>query len=988
MAKVLTLNAGGISTDPPSITAGKGTMTKANNVIITRPNVVEPRPAFVNDQSSWVTGTKDFVPTKLIARNDADTFFVGRTAHGAWALFSSSSLGPMTGNAEPPSYSAANTGVAGMRGNTYLTTSTGIRKITGAPKEIDSGTPKHFEDAGLPPMPTSTVAKAASSTTEAVWLGQNETVAYQCCLRREDGNGVTIRSAPSPWITHTSTDISDTRPELTIQLPIGTKENDVIEVYRSRIAMPIGSTPTTPTADLYLVEEIAITSAMASDLHTLHSGVSYVDNNTNQLMGMALYTSPSQEGALGANYPPPKSLQVASWKNCMWYADTRTKHYVNLALTASSFIDRTPLSPVPPEHTAPAIVFMTVANATAQGGNDYFSIPIDGVNPALPGMEADERAQLAVGMGISASSYVPIGTHITNIEKNELETHYKITIDQNLTGTFAISFTASFHDVVKLTSSDHTQYEFWASDNEDLVASDDYRRNFICTANEGHTIRSLARVISASMPIPGTYPQAGHLKYSAFAYEDPYLSDLYGTMLVQRREFDYKDFEISSTKPGALKSRKPSESLSSATDERTNRVYFSKVDQPDHVSVTSWLAIGDGSDRIMAMTPLDDQLVCWTEKGVYSITGYGPSNWRVDAIDKNLRLLSPEAQCSLAGTAFGWTNIGIVRIGGGSVRGVSAGAVFDKIESITRQFTYGTTGSKGIFMTPHLGKGLLVVGVPSALSQDKSDYVLVYCLATNSWTTWSMEARDMVYNSSQEALVASLGDTFELRYESHTLSHDGFHYLPVGGVGPGGVLYLESGAAWTPAVDDLVTVGDSAAGPTSGTVASVGLSGLEPVTTDDVSVAITTEDASTGVTVPSGPSFTMSPAFTGESPTVALAYEAISCELEWNVHTLGDPGVATNWQEMQVQVCDTEAPTLGPVKIQAGAACERSPTVYTTDIEMPDEAIDSRPFRVRFSREVHRSAHLRPYIKILEAGWKWKLAGIGILASKAGRSSR
>ena len=426
------MNAGGSSTDPPSITAGKGTMTKASNVVITRPNVVEPRPAFLNDASSWVAGTKDFTPNKLISRSDADVYFIGKTPFGLWSLFSSSSLGPMSGNAEPPNFASGNTSVADMRGNTYITTSTGIRKITGAPKEIDSGTPKYFEDAGLPPMPTGTVAAAPSSTLEAAWLGQNETVAYQCCLRREDGNGVTIRSAPSPWITHTNTSISDIRPGLTIQLPTGAKEDDVIEVYRARIAMPIGSTPTTPTADLYLVDEITITSAMAADLHTLHLGVSYVDNNTSQLMGMALYTSPSQEGALGANYPPPKCLQIAPWKNCMWYADTRTKHYVNLALTASSFIDRTLLSPVPPEHTASAIVFMTVANATAQGGNDYFMMPVDGFDAAGPGMEADERAQLAVGMGVSASSYVPVGTHITSIETNEAGSHYKITIDQNL----------------------------------------------------------------------------------------------------------------------------------------------------------------------------------------------------------------------------------------------------------------------------------------------------------------------------------------------------------------------------------------------------------------------------------------------------------------------------------------------------------------------------------------------------------------------------
>lgn len=994
MAKVLTLEAGGLVTDPSSITAGNGTMSQADNVVIARPNVIQPRPGFHKEGDFWATGVTDYVPVTIIPRNGFDYFFVGRNSSGAFGLFAKSSKGAVLGEAEPPDYALANTSYSDARGNTYLTTKDGVRKISRAPTPLEVATTAGFGAAGIPPMPSGKVVQGTGYTE---WMASNASVAYQWCLRRVDDNEVVIRSAPSPWVAYTEERDNDPTTglagsaDLRIQLPLGVIDGDVIEIYRSRIMDPIGVTPSSPTADLFLVDEVPVTQSQIDAASTFLDGILYQDTTANQLMGRALYTSPSQGGALAANYPPPKCHQITSWADCTWYADTVSKRYVNIAVTNSGKTDRLNVvdgvpTPIIPDGMAERLAFMRVHLGVGTGGNTYFTTNIA---VGLPGMMTDEYIQVVAGMGVSdAGSVFPEGTKIVSKEVDG--TDYKFTIDKPLNGSGSLAFTTLFHDVVSISSGAHTTYEFWASEDETYpdTADDPYRRNFICTANEGDTAGSLARVINAGMEVHASSPTEVKLNYNARSYIDPFISELYGTVFIESSEFNAQSFTVSSTKPAAVEARLPSYTLESAYDTNKGRLYFSKIEQPEHVPVTNWISVGEEGCRILAVTPLATQLIIWTEAGVYRLTGSAPNLWRVSLVDSSVRLISPEAQCALAGAAFAWTNIGIVQCNGHSVRTISGGIVQDDIRAVTRKFGYGSTGNKGIFMAPHFADGLLVIGVPSGTSQIKSDHLLVKCLATDTWTKWSMEARTMVYSETDEILIASLSDYFELRYETtegFDRTHDGYHAVTPDGV-IDGTVYLDSTSTWTPEIGDRVIITDGDLGAVFGTVETAGTSELPVVDTDGETVV----DSLTGETVYAltGYYFTLDPAYAGTDPLLVVAYETIVVEMQWNVHTLGDPGIATRWMEMQIELFDTGAPTIGEPSLTVGAANEASSVPATNSLAMPTAAVASRPFRIQLPRQVHRSSHLKPYIKVAEAGWEWKLAGFGVLANRSGRASR
>ena len=71
-------------------------------------------------------------------------------------------------------------------------------------------------------------------------------------------------------------------------------------------------------------------------------------------------------------------------------------------------------------------------------------------------------------------------------------------------------------------------------------------------------------------------------------------------MYIENSEFNASSFTVSSTKPAAVEPRYPSYTMESSLDIKTNRLYFSKVDQPKHVPVVNYINVGEGTARILA----------------------------------------------------------------------------------------------------------------------------------------------------------------------------------------------------------------------------------------------------------------------------------------------------------------------------------------------------------------------------------------------------
>lgn len=112
---------------------------------------------------------------------------------------------------------------------------------------------------------------------------------------------------------------------LTIPIPESVTLNDFVQIYRSDLITATGTailSQLLPTDELRQAYEAYPTAAQ------LAAGFMVVtDVAPDALLGAYLYTDPTNGGGIGiANEPPPFALDVARFKNCVFYANTRTRY--------------------------------------------------------------------------------------------------------------------------------------------------------------------------------------------------------------------------------------------------------------------------------------------------------------------------------------------------------------------------------------------------------------------------------------------------------------------------------------------------------------------------------------------------------------------------------------------------------------------------------------------------------------------------------------
>ena len=113
---------------------------------------------------------------------------------------------------------------------------------------------------------------------------------------------------------------------LTITIPSDVTTTDFVQVYRSGQS---ATSSTEPNDELYLVYEENPTSGEISA-----RSMTFTDSTPDSLAGETLYTSPSQEGLIQSNEPPPLAKDIAYFKGSVFYANTVSKHRLFLTIVS------------------------------------------------------------------------------------------------------------------------------------------------------------------------------------------------------------------------------------------------------------------------------------------------------------------------------------------------------------------------------------------------------------------------------------------------------------------------------------------------------------------------------------------------------------------------------------------------------------------------------------------------------------------------------
>ena len=715
MAQTLNLKISGLYTNPNQFSEiPEGALQTANNIVIDKGSVAEPRrgQAKYGQLPLSYTGSVDalyeYEGTLLVSYNNK---LARDNGSGTFTDY--------TGTYSPPSGHRIKSTQANK--NFYFTTSSNIKKLSVVSADpIDAGAPRALDGYC-----------SIDSGSSNGFLGNGESVAYRFVWGYKDVNDNLILGSPSGRATVTNSS-GDKNVNIRLYVPDTAIVGYFYQVYRSvNVQSPIE-----PPDDLQLVFEGNLTALQKSN--------EYVDINDitpEDLRGAFLYTSPTQEGILQSNDEPPFSVDICTYKNMTFYANTKSRQNF----------------------------FLTLISATNSG------------------------------TGLSNGNTITINGII-------------------YTASTAGETPAS--GIFKLTP---------GSAGEQI----------------SETARSLVKVINLRQSTISAYYISG-------------FGDLPGKIFIQANNYSTSQFFVVSSNTTCWNPVLSTSGTNngSANDENPNRVYFSKIQQPEAVPLLNYVEAGSRGNEILRIIPLRDSVFILKEDGVYRIIGEDPSSLRISLFDNTVALLSLESAVEINNQIYCYTDQGIAAISDNGVQVLSR-PIEDQIqqnEIISNFFTssFGVSyevDRKYIFYC----KALETDTYPSE--------AFVYNFFTNAWTKYINDR--------------SCGITFDNR-------------LYMGGTD--GYIYRERKALNSADyVDDSYSITINSINGNVLTISPNPNIAINQIIRKGAVSSVVTAVSGNDVTIESAVGFT-----TGS----ATSYEPIESIIEWSQNDSQNPGILKHWREI------------------------------------------------------------------------------------------
>lgn len=314
MTQSLTLRSKGIITNPNNLgSLPDGALSEADNIYIDRDDTAEPRRGFAVYAEEF--GTTSSRASQLLTYQERLLRHYGSVL----SYDSATGQGPFTDYASSVQSVESDVKLRGveLNGNLYITTSTGILKLDQVNTELQkAGGVKALDLEG-----------DLSGATGGGFFDNNNQVAYRVLWGFKDRNNNLILGTPSERTVISNTSGNSDNVDLTFTVPDGVTVDHFYQVYRTALS---GASGVDPGDDQQLVfEDNPTSSEITAKVITI------TDVTPDSFRGDALYTNDNQQGILQANEIPPFAKDIAVYKNSIFYANTKTKYRLNIALLSS-----------------------------------------------------------------------------------------------------------------------------------------------------------------------------------------------------------------------------------------------------------------------------------------------------------------------------------------------------------------------------------------------------------------------------------------------------------------------------------------------------------------------------------------------------------------------------------------------------------------------------------------------------------------------------
>lgn len=288
--QTLTVDAKGLWLTPNPLSAPPGALSVAENAVIRRPGVVEPRRGQALDTELSGGTILDMAAFEgLVLAHLDNQSLVKRNSAGSFSVVGTGYTNP---SGSPMRFAEAGGGL-------YFTTSEGPQRLDSvSTAPVPAGTPPGLEGSG-------------ATTGSTGWLATASTVGYRYVWGSRDGDGALLLGAPSGRFLVTNSSGGNRDVLLTSPIPDGvTAGTHFLQVYRTVITVASGDDP---GEDMALVLEAFPTAAQVT------AGSFTVTDIASFANGATAYFSPSAGAGLAdAKEQPPLLTDAIQYKGYLF----------------------------------------------------------------------------------------------------------------------------------------------------------------------------------------------------------------------------------------------------------------------------------------------------------------------------------------------------------------------------------------------------------------------------------------------------------------------------------------------------------------------------------------------------------------------------------------------------------------------------------------------------------------------------------------------
>lgn len=334
----------GLVTAPGALLRSESSFVAASNVLFDAPGLMRKRPGFSRLSNGFGASVYQVHSSPILD----DNLLVHYGFGGPVTMRVGSGTGPsaLVPSIDPQSVTRPinlKQRLALLGKSHYLTSDEGIRRIEAGISSVRyAGMPR-----GMAPDTANMDAAVYTilGVTTPTWLALNSSAAYRVTWHRLDDSGLELGGPPTGRvvirnITGTTGGGAAAR-SVTLRLPVprewGTLQTALTTSYFYRLWRS-RSTTGEPDDEMYLVAEAFLT---AGDITNGYAVATDLTPDSILIGNASLHTNPVdypvgeaglKQGQFNADDPPPLGNDVASWRECLWIADTTTRPAYTLQL--------------------------------------------------------------------------------------------------------------------------------------------------------------------------------------------------------------------------------------------------------------------------------------------------------------------------------------------------------------------------------------------------------------------------------------------------------------------------------------------------------------------------------------------------------------------------------------------------------------------------------------------------------------------------------